>query len=289
MKPAPFEYLRPDSVAEALGALAQFASDGRILAGGQSLGAILNMRLVTPRAVIDINGLDELSGITVTSRTIVTGTLVRQADALRDVRIKDGLPLLARALPYVGHYQTRNRGTLGGSVAHADPSAEIPLALVTLGGQVELRSQRGSRRVEAQNFFQTALETKRQPDELITALHWPMRAARQGFAFMEFAVRSGDFAIAAVACIVDLNSDGGFAAARFGFGGCGDRPQIVTVSGMSDQRLDDATIAAIAREAAADIECRADLAASADYRRQLASVLAGQALQSAAAEAQAHA
>jgi len=288
MKPAPFAYLRPDSVAEALAALAQHGSDARILAGGQSLGAILNMRLVNPAVVIDINGLDEISTCAVTPQTFVTGALVRQADALIDGRIRDGIPLLAHALPHVGHYQTRNRGTLGGSVAHADPSAEIPLALATLDGEVELRSARGRRRVKATNFFQSALVTTRQPDELVTALHWPARRPRQGFAFTEFAVRSGDYAIVAVACIADT-ADNGLSNVRFGFGGCGDRPQIVAIDVGASRRLDDASVAKIALDAAAQIECRTDLMASADYRRQLARVLAGDALQSAAKVAQVHA
>ena len=286
MKPAPFDYLRPDTVAEAVSALADYGADGRVIAGGQSLGALLNMRIFTPKALIDINGLGELTGVGVSDASVVTGAMVRQVDALADGRIRDQLPLLARALPHIGHYQTRNRGTLGGSVAHADPSAEIPLALATLGGEVELRSRRGQRKLKAEDYFQSALVTAREPDELLTALHWPLRQAGQGYAFVEFSIRAGDYAIVAVACVADMKADGSLLAARFGFGGCGETPQIVGLQGAA---LDAKTIEAIAHDAAASIECRTDPMASADYRRQLAAVLAGRTLQSAAAEGQAHA
>jgi CO/xanthine dehydrogenase FAD-binding subunit len=221
---------------------------------------------------------------------IATGAMVRQSDAMVDRRIRDHVPLLARALPYVGHYQTRNRGTLGGSVAYADPSAEIPLALAILGGEVELRSRRGRRRVKAVDFFQSALVTAREPDELLTALYWPARKPRHGYAFTEFALRHGDYAIVAVACVAEMTADGALSVLRFGFGGCGERPQIVAREGApGSEHLDDETISAMARSAAAEIECRTDLMASADYRRQLAGVLAESALAAAAAEPVAHA
>jgi CO/xanthine dehydrogenase FAD-binding subunit len=221
---------------------------------------------------------------------IATGAMVRQSDAMVDCRIRDCVPLLARALPYVGHYQTRNRGTLGGSVAHADPSAEVPLALATLGGDVELRSRRRRRRLKAADFFQSALVTAREPDELLTALYWPARKPLHGYAFAEFALRHGDYAIVAVACVAQMTANGALSALRLGFGGCGDTPQIVAPEGgPAYGRLDDEAITAMAQSAAAEIECRTDLMASADYRRQLAGVLAGSAMAAAAAEAVAHA
>lgn len=289
MKAAPFAYHRPDTVAEALAALAEHGEDARVIAGGQSLGAILNMRIVTPKVLIDINRLSDLSGIAMEGRALVTGAMVRQSDALANQRIRKNLPLLAQALPHVGHYQTRNRGTLGGSVAHADPSAEIPLSLATLGGEIELRSKRGRRRLKAREFFQSALVTAREPDELVTALYWPVRRARQGQAFIEFAVRDGDYAIVAVACVIDINADGSASALRFGFGGCGEAPQIVDMTGVADTRLDESAVQTIARDAAGRIECRSDLLASVGYRRQLATVLAGKAILSAYAEGQTHA
>ena len=152
MKPAPFTYLRADSVDEACAALSRHGEDARILAGGQSLGAMLNMRLVTPSVVVDINRISGLGQIEQRGDHVVTGALLRQADALADTALCKAVPLLALALPHVGHFQTRSRGTLAGSVAHADPSAEVPLILTALDGEVELRSARRSRRVKARAF-----------------------------------------------------------------------------------------------------------------------------------------
>jgi 2-furoyl-CoA dehydrogenase FAD binding subunit len=286
VKAAPFAYLQPATMAEALAALAQHGDDARVIAGGQSLGAMLNMRIVTPKVLIDINRLSDLSGIAVESGNLVTGAMVRQSDAMADARVRDNVSLLAQALPHVGHYQTRNRGTLGGSVAHADPSAEIPLSLATLGGEIELRSKRARRRIKARDFLQSALVTAREPDELVTALYWPVRRPGQGQGFIEFAIREGDYAIVAVACVIDINADGAVGVVLLGFGGCGDVPQFVAIDDLAHTRLDESAIQSIAHDAAGRIECRADLLATAPYRRQLASVLAGKAIVSAYAEGQ---
>jgi 2-furoyl-CoA dehydrogenase FAD binding subunit len=271
MKPAPFGYLRPESVAEACEALARHGEEARILAGGQSLGAMLNMRLMRPALLVDINRLDTLSKIEVTNEAVITGAMVRQADALADARIRNNVPLLSMALPHVGHYQTRNRGTLGGSVAHADPSAEIPLVLATLGGEVELKSARRTRRVRAGDFFRSALVTARAPEEVITALHWPAAGQRTRYAFEEFSVRGGDYAIVAVACALNEERR----SVRLGFGGCGEAPQVVELG------YDPEAIAQIAAEASGRIECRADLQASTAYRQNLAAVLARRVLSAA--------
>jgi 2-furoyl-CoA dehydrogenase FAD binding subunit len=288
MKAAPFAYLQPDTAAEALLALAQHGDDARVIAGGQSLGAMLNMRIVTPKVLIDINRLSDLSGMAIENGNLVTGAMVRQSDAMADARVRNNVSLLAQALPHVGHYQTRNRGTLGGSVAHADPSAEIPLSLATLGGEVELRSKRAQRRIKARDFLQSALITARAPDELVTALYWPIRRPRQGHGFVEFTVREGDYAIVAVACVIDVNADGTAGAVLLGFGGCGEVPQFVA-SDLGHTYLDEVAIQRIARDAAERIEYRADLLATTSYRRQLAYVLARKAIISAYAEGQANA
>jgi 2-furoyl-CoA dehydrogenase FAD binding subunit len=288
MKPARFTYVRPDSVAEALAVLAQYGEDARVIAGGQSLGAMLNMRLVTPKVLIDINGLSDLTTIKSEAGATLTGALVRQSDALIDAEVRAQVLLLAQALSYVGHYQTRNRGTLGGSVAHGDPSAEIPLVLATLAGEVELTSKRGRRQVPAQQFFQSALVTARRPDELVTSLRWPAHRPGQRFAFTEFAVRSGDYAIVAVACVIDLSEDGTARAIRLGFGGASDVPQIIDVPSVN-KPLDAKLIQTIAGDAAPRIQCRGDLLGSAAYRRQLAGVLAVRAIASANAEEPVHA
>ena len=273
MKPAPFGYLRPESVAEACEALARQGEEARILAGGQSLAPMLNMRLVRPALLVDINRLETLSGIEVTNETVITGAVVRQADALADARIRDRVPLLAMALPHVGHYQTRNRGTLAGSVAHADPSAEIPLVLATLGGEIELKSARRTRRVPAADFFRSALVTARDPEEMIIRLHWPAARPRARFALEEFSVRGGDYAIVAIACMLDEERR----RVRLGFGGCGEAPQVIELSYEAE------AIEEIAADAAAKIECRPDMQASAAYRQNLAAVLAKKALTTASA------
>jgi len=168
----------------------------------------------------------------------------------------------------------------GGSIAHADPSAEISLVLATLAGEVELTSRRGRRRMSAQQFFQSALVTARRPDELVTSLRWPTGRPRQRFAFTEFAVRSGDYAIVAVACAIDLNEDGAARTVRLGFGGASEVPQIIDVPDLN-KRLDAKLIQTIALDAAARIQCRGDLLGSAAYRRQLAGVLASRAIAAA--------
>ena len=257
MKPARFAYVHPESVAEALATVAEHGEDARVIAGGQSLGAMLNMRLVTPKVLVDINGLADLATIKSDGGAIITGAVVRQSDALVDPQVRTQLPLLTQALPYVGHYQTRNRGTLGGSVAHADPSAEITLVLATLAGEIELTSRRGRRRVPAKQFLQSALVTARRPDELITSLRWPVRRPTQRFAFAEFAVRSGDYAIVAVACVLDLQEDGAVRSVRLGFGGASEVPQIVDMPDL-DKRLEAEHLQTIALDAAAShsMPCR---------------------------------
>jgi 2-furoyl-CoA dehydrogenase FAD binding subunit len=273
MKPVAFEYCRPDTVEEALDLLKEFGSDASIISGGLSLGAMLNMRLVRPKALIDINGLGELADIKAGDATIHTGTLIRQAGAMEIPVLMSGVPLLAKALPYVGHYQTRSRGTLGGSVAHADPSAEIPLTLVTLSGAVTLRSPGGSREVPAREFFHGLLTTDRRADELVTGLTWPIRRDRAGYAFEELAQRHGDFAITAVAAEATVAGDGTIADVSFGLGGVEDRPFVAATAGYVGKPATEATASDIASTVAEIVDPMVDLQANADYRRQLVRVL----------------
>lgn len=267
MKPAPFDYIRPDTLDQALDVLARNSDGARILAGGQSLGAMLNMRLIKPAVVLDINRIDGLDRIEARAEHVATPALVRQSDALRSPIIHDRIPLLAMALPHVGHYQTRNRGTLCGSAAHADPSAEIPLALATLDGEVELKSSRNTRRVKARSFFRAALTTLRGDDECIVALHWPQARGSVRYDFREFSIRDGDFAVVAVACAVAPGK------VTLGFGGCGDTPQVIESDVNAGFDADD-----LASEASKRIECRGDPLASSSYRRHLAFTLARLAL-----------
>jgi 2-furoyl-CoA dehydrogenase FAD binding subunit len=281
VKPVAFEYCRPDTVEEALDLLKEFGSDASIISGGLSLGAMLNMRLVRPKALIDINGLDELASTHVGDATISTGTLTRQAAAMKFPALMSGVPLLAKALPNVGHYQTRSRGTLGGSVAHADPSAEIPLTLVTLAGAVNLQSPGGKRDVPAREFFHGLLTTDRRADELITGLTWPIRRAQTGYAFEEIAQRHGDFAIAAVAVEVTVGGDGTIADLSLGLGGIEDRPLVAATGDFIGKPATEATAVEIANTVAEAVDPMVDLQANADYRRQLVRVLGARTLTAA--------
>ena len=274
MKPVAFEYCRPDTLGEALDVLAERREEAAVLAGGMTLGPMLNLRMVRPRTVIDISRLAGLGRIELRGDRIVTGATVIQADALDSEVIRRELPLLGLALPWVGHFQTRNAGTLGGSVAHADPSAEIPLCLVVADASVVLRGKRRERRVAARTFFTGALSTARQPDEIVVAIEWSRTPADAGWAFEEIAQRHGDFAIAAAGCEVRLDGTGRIAGLSLGLGGVEDRPIAVDTAGFIGHAADAAAAKAIARHAAQSVDPMEDRGASADYRRALSLVLA---------------
>jgi 2-furoyl-CoA dehydrogenase FAD binding subunit len=229
MKPRRFDYVRPDSVDEAVAVLAEYGEAASVLAGGQSLIAMLNLRIAEPAVLIDIARLTELDYIRIAGDEVEVGAAVTQ-NRLKDWPELGGkLPLLAAALPFVGHFQTRNKGTVCGSIAHADPASEIPLLLATLGGEVVLRSRNGRRVLAASEFQRGMLATAREPDELITAVRFPVQST-QRIAFREVARRHGDFAIIAVAvCVEDFN------AVRIGIGGVADRPAVqrVTIAGAA--------------------------------------------------------
>jgi CO/xanthine dehydrogenase FAD-binding subunit len=274
MKPVAFEYCRPDTLGEALDVLAERRETAAVLAGGMSLGPMLNLRMVRPRSVIDISRLAGLDRIELRGDRVVTGATVIQADALDSDVVRRELPLLALALPWVGHFQTRNAGTIGGSVAHADPSAEIPLCLVVSDATVMLRGKRRDRRVAARAFFTGALSTARQPDEMIVAIEWPRTPTNAGCAFEEVAQRHGDFAIAAAACELRLDGDGRIAGLSLGLGGVEDRPFAVDAAVFIGRGADAATAKAIAIHAAQSVDPMDDRGASSDYRRALSQVLA---------------
>jgi 2-furoyl-CoA dehydrogenase FAD binding subunit len=257
MKPRPFDYVRPDTVEEAVAVLAEHGDEARVLAGGQSLIAMLNLRLADPAVLVDIARMPELDYIRETDGKVEIGAAVTQNQLLAWPPLREKLPLLAAALPFVGHFQTRNKGTVCGSVAHADPSSEIPLALATLGGEVVLRSAKGERVLAAADFQQDMLTTSRAPDELITAVRFPAMSGR-GVAFREVARRHGDFAIIAVAAVVDGKN------ARLGVGGMTGKPVVRNLPLDGTGATQDA-VAALARE----LEGYEDLHASAQMRRDL--------------------
>jgi 2-furoyl-CoA dehydrogenase FAD binding subunit len=254
MKPRPFEYARPDTADEAVALLADHGDEARILAGGQSLMAMMNLRLADPAMLIDIARIAELSHIRDLGEKIEVGAAVTQNRLLAWPDLKTKLPLLAAALPHVGHFQTRNKGTVCGSIAHADPSSEIPLSLAVLDGEVVLRSKRGERVLKAAEFQLDMLTTAREPDELIVAVRFPVH--KSGVAFREAARRHGDFAIVAVAALVE-----GDGSVRLGVGGMAATPVVrrFAPGGVKDG------VKTLARE----LEGYEDLHASAELRRDI--------------------
>lgn len=218
MKPAPFDYLRADSVEEALDVLHEAGDEARVLAGGQSLAPMLNMRLVRPAILVDIARLRPLDRIEADEAAVEVGAASTQASLAAWLGGATRHPLLSAVLPHVGHYQTRGRGTVCGSIAHADPSAELPLCLAALGGEVLLRSRRKRRRIAAADFFQGTLSTACGADEMIEAVRFPQPRAGHGYAFDEVSRRHGDFALAAFAAVA------GPETVRLAVGGVADRP-----------------------------------------------------------------
>ncbi|MEH2535193.1 2-furoyl-CoA dehydrogenase FAD binding subunit [Bradyrhizobium sp. AZCC 1588] len=257
MKPAAFDYVRAESVDEVLEGLSKEGGNARVLAGGQSLMAMLNMRLARPKVLIDIMRLTELSRIEERAGAVTIGAGVRQATLLAWPQLTRTLPLLALALPWVGHVQTRSRGTICGSLAHADPSAELPLMLIALGGEVCLRSKRRRRRVPAEEFFVGMMATARAEDELIEAVSFPGHAGGR-CAFREVARRHGDFAIAACAALATPKG------VRFAVGGVADVPVARDWPRLEGSALDDAL-----NGLAYELDARDDVHATARYRRDL--------------------
>jgi 2-furoyl-CoA dehydrogenase FAD binding subunit len=258
MKPRKFDYVRPDNVEEAVAVLAAHGDVASVLAGGQSLMAMLNLRLAEPAVLIDIGRLAELDFIRAADDAIEIGAAVTQNRLMEWPDLAAKLPLLAAALPFVGHFQTRNKGTVCGSIAHADPSSELPLVLATLGGTVVLRSRRGTRVLAAKDFQTGMLATAREPDELIVAVRFPVQSTRR-VAFRELARRHGDFAIIAIAAVIQSGT-----AVRIGVGGVADRPAVRSAT------LDRPGAAAAAFDAlAAELEGYDDIHASAAMRRDL--------------------
>ena len=258
MKPARFDYQRVETLAEAHDALAAHGEDARIIAGGQTLLPMLSMRLARPKLLIDIMHLPELKKIGTDRKSIRIGAGVRQAELLAWPDLAQRQPLLAAALPWVGHAQTRSRGTICGSVAHADPSAEIPLVMLVLGGSIELSSRHKRRSVPAAEFFTGMMSTTRAPDEMIEAVSLPAARAGSGTAFQEFGRRHGDFAIVACAALVSRDS------ISLAVGGVADRPERRDFPLLEGSALDDALDAF-----AWQLDAREDLHATAPYRREL--------------------
>ena len=285
MKPAPFEYVRPDSLGEACRLLAG-DEDARLIAGGQTLVPMLAMRLARPAKLIDILRLPELAGIREEAGAVIVGATTRQAQAERDPVIRASVPMLARVLPWVGHPPTRNRGTVGGSIANADPSAEIPLVAVTLGADILLATTDGPTSMPADDFFIGPMLTTIGQGECVSAIRFPVWPHRRiGVGFFEISARRSDFAFVAAAAQVALDDEGRCLEVALGVGGVGDRPMRLEVFSLVGTELDATSVAAAVNAAAGELDATSDLHASAAYRRRVASVLCIRALEQARVDA----
>jgi CO/xanthine dehydrogenase FAD-binding subunit len=281
MKPAPFDYVRPASLAEACELLAG-DDDARVIAGGQTLVPMLAMRLARPARLVDILRLPELAGIREEKGAVVVGATTRQAQAERDPVIRASVPMLARVLPWVGHPPTRNRGTVGGSIANGDPSAEIPLVAMTLGAEIMLAAKDGETSMPAEEFFIGPMVTSIEQGQCVRAIRFPVWPHRHiGTGFFEVSSRRSDFAFVAAAAQIALDDDGRCLDIALGLGGVADRPLRLDMSSLKGTALDAASAAEAIDAACADLEAMSDLHASATYRRRVAGVLCRRALQQA--------
>jgi aerobic carbon-monoxide dehydrogenase medium subunit len=284
MKLPPFEYACPTSISDAVALLASHDGDAKPLAGGQSLVPMLAFRVASPSLLVDLRKLAELRQIRITQDSVALGAMVRWREILDDARLPTAHPLLVAAVEHVAHYQIRNRGTVGGSMAHADPAAEMPGVAVTCEAQIAVMGKAGARTIAAGDFFEGPLMTALKPDEIITEIRLPPWPANRRFGFQEFARRRGDFALAAAAVFYD--DDAGKARnAHVGVIGVGDRPlRLPSVEAViNGQRIDDAVIAKAEAAASAAVDPADDIHASGAYRKALVGVMVERALKAAAA------
>lgn len=286
MKPSPFDYNAPESLEEALSALARVGGDGKVLAGGQSLLPILNMRLAAPAHIVDINRVAELAYVRVEPDAVHVGALARHADVERDQAAHGALPLLRQALQLVAHPVIRNRGTTVGSLAHADPSGEMTAVLALTGGSVTAARQGATREIAAADFFAGPLESSLEPGELAVSARFPRFPGRTGTAFVEVARRHGDYAVCGLAAAVTLDASGAVESARAAYISMAPTPLVLDLTEAVTGRTPAAADWSAAGEVAGgQVEPEADIHASADYRRHLARVLTARALAEAAGRA----
>jgi carbon-monoxide dehydrogenase medium subunit len=282
MKLPHFDYEAPKTVSEAVELLAEHQDEASVLAGGQSLIPLLALRLAHPAVVIDINGIDELSGVSAADGWVAIGAMTREYVAEESETVADTVPLLAAALPLIGHEAIRSRGTVGGSLAHADPAAELPAVARALDAEFVVRGQSGERFVPAAEWFEGFLTTSRRPDELLVEVRFPAAERGAGTSFQEVARRHGDFATVGLAASLTL-SDGVISDARLAFAGVSDLPvratdaeDLLVGEGPSQGLFDEA-----ARRATDDLDPPADVHGSSDYRRKVAAALVRRGLRAA--------
>jgi carbon-monoxide dehydrogenase medium subunit len=285
MKLPPLEYACPATLSEAVALLASRDGDAKAIAGGQSLVPMLAFRMATPALLVDLRKLPELRGIRISAEGVRLGAMVRWRDIEDDARLATAHPLLRAAVAHVAHYQIRNRGTIGGSIAHADPAAEIPGIVVTCDADIAVSGKSGSRVIPAGDFFLGPLMTVLQPDELITEIRLPAWPARRRWGFQEFARRRGDFAMAGAALFYDEDAGAKANNAHVGIIGVGDRPRRLpeVEAVLNGRTIDAATIARAAEVTSATVEAQDDIHAGAAYRRSLAGTMVERALQTASA------
>ena len=287
MKPAPFGYHRPATVAEAVALLDALQDDVKVLAGGQSLVPLMNFRLSVPAELVDINGIAELTGHDVTGDVLRLGALTRHHELERSATVRGAAPLLALAAPYIGHPQIRSMGTLGGSLSHADPAAELPGIMLALDARMVAASARGERIVPAAEFFVSHFTTALEPDELLTAVEVPVAPERTGHAFLEVAARYGDFALVGAGAAVTVDADGVITEARIA---CTSVAPTPVRAAAAEELLRGATpdadvLAEVERLVAGALEPTPELKASAAYKRRTAGVLVARAVRQAWREA----
>jgi carbon-monoxide dehydrogenase medium subunit len=289
MKLPPFEYACPTTINEAVALLASHDGEAKPLAGGQSLVPMLAFRVASPSLLVDLRKLAELRQIKIADDGVTLGAMVRWRDILDDARLRKAHPLLVAAVEHVAHYQIRNRGTVGGSIAHADPAAEMPGIVVTCEAKIAIIGKSGARVIDAANFFQGPLMTALKPDEIITEIRLPAWPAKRRFGFQEFARRRGDFALAAAMLFYD--EDGGKAGnaqafnAHVGAIGVADRPLRLTAveQVLNGNKIDETIIAKAEAAASASVDPEDDIHAGGAYRKALLGVMVERALKSAAA------
>ncbi len=290
MKPPPFEYHRPQTVDEALAQLREAGEDAKVLAGGQSLIPVLNFRLTSPTALVDLNGVGELDFIEpAPDGGLRIGAMARQRVAEKSAHVAERAPLLARALPWIAHPAIRNRGTVGGSLAHADPASELPAVMLALGASVGIFGPDGGRLVEVGSFFPGFFSTDLAPDEILGEIHVPPPDPRTGWGFEEVARRHGDFALTGAATQVSLDEAGLVAGVRVGLFGVGTGPVLSSSArALVGERPTKARFEETARAISEnDVSPLDDVHASADYRRHLVRTLVVRTLRSATVEARA--
>jgi carbon-monoxide dehydrogenase medium subunit len=287
LKPAPFAYHRPSSLGEAIALLERYDGEAKVLAGGQSLMPVVNMRLARPAALIDLEGVPDLAGIRVDGDRVVFGAMTRHARVERAPEVRAHLPILAHAMSYVGHLAIRSRGTIGGSLAHADPAAELPALAALLDGRFTLRGVNGERTLGWSDFFLSYLTTALEPAEILTSISFAIPPPRTRWSFREIARRHGDYALVGIGALMRFASSGALEDARIALFGVGPTPVRLHEAerALRGQRPDGAAFASIAAEAVRLLEPDSDVHASAAYRRDVARTLIARVL----AETTAHA